>query len=224
MKFFYILALLLSIHFYGQAQVQEYRPQVSATEIIELKSTESKKIEGSIYFEDSFVRGEVVENGKKNLKAYFRYNFLKEQVEIKLNPKDVKFYFLPKSNKITYILPEYNYELIDVRAKNGNHINGFVMVFYKQHGISFISKLRPKIIKGSSSKSGFGADKPSRYSSEQNYYISLNNGVYEEVRLKEKDFEDIFREKFMKVYFSDHKIKDEGDVVKMLEYYASKAR
>lgn len=182
------------------------------------KSKTPDKYTGSPYVEGDFRRGIIYDKNKDNSQpALLRYNAVEDVVEIRLQPND-ESRFLPKLTHIIYKMGDYTYFLDNINTENGN-LEGYFARYYDGNKVRFIAKPVPDVRQAVMAKTGYEKDKPADLGVEMVYYISTDGDFYKEVRLKEKDFEEIFTSDRMEDYFDDHKIKSEKDVVKMLEFY-----
>ena len=220
MKFF-LSGLLLYLLFSQvvQSQVKEYNPVASSMQILEKKDNSSKEIEGSPYLENEFLPGVLVQKNKRSNQFYFRYNALKKQVEIKINPKDDKSYILPYSSSDIYELKDYSYHIRSLNLGKDGIKTSYFLIYYESEDLLFVGKPRLRLTKEIEKKSGYGANKPARHEVEIDWYFKKDNSAISEVDLKERDFKKFFDSKEMEEFFDEHKIKTEMDVVRMLKFY-----
>ena len=116
---------------------------------------------------------------------------------------------------------DYSYQYGTVQTKSAKFVRGYLMHIFSSDAIKFMSKIRAEIEPGKVAETSYDRSQPPRLNLRQDYYISVNGDLYEEVRLKEKDFRRIFKSENMKTYFKNHKVKDKEDIVAMLEFYSN---
>lgn len=213
-----IFLLLLLAGFLSQAQqVNQFASQSGM--MIFTKEKEPDTYTGSPYVEEDFQQGIIHDDKGRAQKALIRYNALEDVVVVKLNKMDADSYVLPKLTTITYELPNYTYFIDDIDTDDGKK-EAYFARYYKGDKVSFIGIPKVDVIPAQKARTGYDKDKPADIDVDMTYYLSLDGGVYKEVRLKEKDFEELLgNSPKMKTYFDKHKVKDEKDVVEMLKFY-----
>ncbi|MCB7480516.1 hypothetical protein [Christiangramia sediminis] len=211
---FLVFSLIASL---SNAQISDNMSANTGMQIY-TKSKTPDRYTGSPYVEDDFRRGIIYDMNKENSQpALLRYNAVEDVVEIKLQ-KNEESRFLPKLTHIEYQMGDYTYFIDNINTDNGN-IEAYFARFHDGDKVKFIARPVPKVTPAVTAKTGYEKDKPANLGVEMQYYISTKDNFYKEVRLKEKDFEDIFTSDRMEEYFDEHKIKSEMDIVKMLEFY-----
>lgn len=216
MKKLFLLLFFSSLALQAQ-QVTQFASQSGM--MIFTKEKEPDTYTGTPYVEKDFQAGIIHDDKGRSQGALMRYNAIEDVVVLKLNKKDPDVYVLPKLPNITYELPDYTYFIENIETDNGNKESYFAR-YYKSNKVSFIGIPDVDVIQPQKARTGYEKDKPAHIDVDMNYYISLNDGIYKEVRLKEKDFKELLgNSERMKKYFDDHKIKDEKDVVDLLKFY-----
>ena len=204
------------------AQVTDFMPGSNAVLEYVIVNDIDKELNGSAFYEEKFEPGTIIENGGRSFRAYLRYNAMKDYVEIKVLPLDPDIYVLPRSERFSYKLADYTYILLNETTDKGEIFDTFLQNYISGNYASFIGKPNLKIVKDRNEKSALIESKPTSIKINFDYYLKVNGGKFQEVRLKEKDFMNIIpHSKEMKEYFDNHKVNDVEDVVKMLKYYES---
>ncbi|GAA4326210.1 hypothetical protein GCM10023115_39360 [Pontixanthobacter gangjinensis] len=216
MKNYFTLLVLFLSFLVSNAQISE---NVSMTGMqIYTKDKTPKEYTGSPYAEKDFKRGIIYDMNKdKSQPAFLRYNAVEDVVEIRLKKNDESS-VLPKFTHILYKMGDYTYFIDNLKTDNG-YIEAYFARFYDGEKAKFIARPVADITEAQVAKTGYEKDKPADLGVDMVYYISIDGGEFKEVRLKERDLEDFFSSKKMEDYFDKNKIKTEGDVVKLLEYY-----
>lgn len=200
-------------------QAQQVTPFASQSGMmIFTKEKEPDTYTGTPYVEKDFQQGIIHDDKGRSQKAFLRYNAVEDVVVVKLNKLDKDEYVLPKLSAITYELPDYTYFIDNIETDQGNKESYFAR-FYKSDKVNFIGIPEVDVLQPQKAKTGYDKDKPAHIDVDMTYYISLNNGIYKEVRLKEKDLKGLFNSEKMKKYFDNHKVKGEKDVVDLLKFY-----
>lgn len=182
------------------------------------KTKTPKNFTGSPYAEKDFLRGIIYDkNADRSQAAFLRYNAVEDVVEIRLNKNDESS-VLPKFTHIFYKMGDYTYFIDNLNTENG-FIEAYFARFYDGDKAKFIARPVPEITEAQVAKTGYEKDKPADLSVDMVYYLSIDGGIYKEIRLKEKDLEDFFSSDKMEDYLDDHKIKNEKDVIELLKYY-----
>ena len=91
----------------GNAQVTDFMPSSNSLLDYIIVNENDKELDGSVYYEDKYVPGTILEKGRESFRAYIRYNALKDQVEVKVSPLDDEIYVLPRREKLSYKLNYY---------------------------------------------------------------------------------------------------------------------
>ena len=211
-----ILGLMLLSFTISQAQISNNLDNNGMQ--IYTKSKTPTKYTGSPYAEKDFKRGIIIDKNKNNSQpALLRYNAVEDVVEIRLKEGD-KSSVLPKFTHLTYDMGDYNYFIGNLETSSGN-IEAYFAEYYKGDKSQFVGRPVADVTPAKPANTGYEKDKPANLKVEMVYYISLDNGVFKEVRLKNKDIEDLFTSEKMSKYLDKNKIKDEKDVVEMLKVY-----
>jgi hypothetical protein len=183
-------------------------------------SVGSSKIEGSQFFEQEFVKGTILENGKKLLDAYLRYNVVKEQVQIKVDKADTEVFVLPRLQLYAYDFGNYTYLLKNFSTKNGEVLLGYSIIYFQSDTDIFLSKPSVKVTPEKKAETTYGRTRPARYSIRNKYYFGANDQPLEEVKIKEKTFKSLLKDsKRLQHYFDNHKINEVDEVVQLLKFY-----
>lgn len=218
-KLIFILGLCL-IASGLRAQVVNWVPgSASQLEYIILPDAKDN-IVGSPYFEDEFTPGIIMMEGKESLRAYLRYNAVDDQVEVRVAPNAESTYVLPKDQTISYKLKDYVYKLRQVTTNEGKGLEGYFLDYYSGEKASFYAKPTARVIRPRRESTAFNDRTSLRRDVYVDYYLVLKDRPLIHVKLREKDFRKVLEdEPGMKKYFTDNKVKDEEDVVRMLRFY-----
>lgn len=184
------------------------------------KNKEPDKMTGSPFYEDDFIIGKVMENDRKVM-MLMRYNALEDMVVLRPNTNSTKEYVLPKKKSIMYDFGDYTYFIDRLETEEGNLEAYFAKFHQGKHSI-FVGQPNADYTPAKKAATSYTQDKPASIKVEMVYYISIDGAPFKEVRLKEKDLEDLFDSDRMEDYFDDRKIKTEEDVVAMLKFYDNK--
>lgn len=213
-----VLLLLSLVGYQTSAQVSQ-DVEVNGMQIF-TKEKEPKKATGSPFYENDFVWGKVIDDDTRQVQMLMRYNAVEDIVVLRPNPKSEEEYVLPKKRSITYNFGNYTY-FIDGLKTNKGFNEGFYAKFYEGENSKFVGQPVADITPAKVASTGYQQDKPAHMKVEMVYYISIDGKPFQEVRIKEKDLEDLFDSEKMEDYFDDKKIKTEDDVIAMLKYYDS---
>ncbi len=222
MKLFCSLSLFLLMFMSSKAQQGNLIPLTRGSEYTAQDANVLNNANGSPYFEEEFTPGILVdtETDSDPQKLYFRYNVVSDQIEIKVSPNQNERYILPKQERYKYRLKDYSYRIGNFKTSEGRTLSGYLIQYYKGNNVSFFCKPQPKIIPGREAKTSFETEQPAKLEIDPVYYLQMNNEPLVEVKLKKKDFKELANESpKMSKYSKDHKIKEIGDVVKMLVYF-----
>ncbi|MFC6861195.1 hypothetical protein [Zunongwangia atlantica] len=228
MKRIFLLVMLFSM-MGSFAQSSSYNLGVNYNAGIPYRNIGNKVVadvdfEGSPYIEDTFVKGRILSDDEKNGREVFmRFNYVNNLVEIKLDENQEKSSFIPRVSDIKYDFGNYRYVLKEVKdVKNGKTLDIYYIEFYNNEDdkIKFIAYPELEIVDNSGYTTGYEKRKPNIIKPNLKYFVQNGNKLTE-IRLKAKDFKNLFSDKSkMESYFKENKIKDEQDVVAMLEFYA----
>ncbi|MCB7480513.1 hypothetical protein [Christiangramia sediminis] len=176
----------------------------------------SKYILGSIYLNDDFVEGKIINTETNEFQlAFLRYNALEDLVEIKLT-KDSKIQVLPKVDNLEYHFEDHSIVFNEIETTKGDVINGYFIEYFSKDDLVFVAK---PILTGKEERFSIHDDNLKLFL-DYDYYVQKKENV-EEVRLAKSNFEKYFSDKDkMEPYFKNNKIKNESDVVAMLQFYA----
>jgi hypothetical protein len=176
---------------------------------------------GSFYFEEDFIPGVIVVEGKEEqLNVFLRYNALKDQVEYKLNKKENEVRLLPTIKSISYKTPAYDYIWKTFKVEDGKEISGYVISYFNGEEAKFLAKpiavLQPEVLP----RTGYDRYKPANMSVKPVYLLSIGDGAFKEVKLEEKQIRNALpASSFLNDYFTNHKIETVEDVVKLLRSF-----
>ncbi len=212
-----VIVLFLMLFGFTQAQQSPYISD-NGLFIFNKKDNSPDKYTGSPYYEDDFIPGTIIDEKGRTQAASLRYNALDQTVEIKLEGQGDKVVTLPKVSSLTYSLDGYTYFIDNLNTDKG-YINSYFARYYDGEEVSFIGHPYVDVAPGREANNGYEKAKAPRIRVIMDYFIQVNDGQYQEVRLKEKDFAKIFKSDRMEKYMDDHKIKSEQDVVEMLKFY-----
>lgn len=226
MKRIFAIILFFNVYFgFAQNEVFDYVSLRDELKIINENGKvdfSNKNIEGSPYLYEEFSPGKIIQEGEKNINAYFRYNALQDVVEIKIKPNQNEIFILPRSDKFEFKLTDYTFFLNKMITKEGEVLAGYKLKYYESDTLLFIGKSNSIITAAKTAETTYDISMPSKIKTKINYFVSFNGEPLVEVRIKEKDFRNLLEDSpKMKSYFKENKVKEIEDVVKMLKYYES---
>lgn len=226
MKKIFVILLFFNAYFgFSQNEIFDYvslRDELKVVNQNGQLEVNAKNIDGSPYLFEEFIPGKIIQEGEKNISAYFRYNALQDVVEIKIKPNQNEIFILPRSDKFVFELVDYTFFLKKLITKEGEVLSGYKLKYYESDTLLFIGKSNSIITAAKTAETSYDKSMPSKIINNINYYISFNGEPLLEVKIKEKDFRNLLEDSpKMKIYFKENKVKEVEDVVKMFEYYES---
>jgi hypothetical protein len=224
MKKIVVIVLLFNTYFgFSQNKVFDYislRDELKVINKNDQFEVVTQDIEGSPYLFEEFAPGKIIQEGKKDLNAYFRYNALQDVVEIKIKPNQNEIFILPRSDKFVFKLADYTFFLKNLITKEGEVLAGYKLKYYESDNLLFIGKSNSRITAAKIAETSYDRAKPPKIINNMNYYISFNGDPLVSVKIKEKDFRNLLGDSpKMKTYFKENKVKEIEDVLKMFEFY-----
>ncbi|MFC6861196.1 hypothetical protein [Zunongwangia atlantica] len=214
--------LYILIYLIGVSSIAQNFDNISNTGmLIFTKAKTPDEYTGSPYVEDEFTQGKIVDVDKnRSQTAYLKFNAIEDVVEIKLNKDDEKVHILPKLKNLKYDMGDYNYIIDNYRVKGGGNLEGYFLEYFYEDNIRFLAFPEGKLTPATTTETGYQKPKPANLRIDYTYYIQRDLGPLEEVKLKNRDFKEIFAdEDLIQSYIKKNKIKTESDVVLMLKYY-----
>lgn len=178
----------------------------------------NNEIAGSPYYNDEYQQGVVEIEGKGPLQAYLRYNVVSEQMEIKTHPASSTTYMLPRGQEATYKVGGNTFVLDKINA-DGNTVYGYFIEHYDGDNIRLLEKPTAELTEAVKAQNTYQKDRPAEIKLEEQYYIVLENGAAENVRLKNRDIRKAFNSRPVKDYLSDNKIRSVEDLVAFVRFY-----
>lgn len=175
-------------------------------------------IVGSPYLNEEFQQGVIEIEGKGPLKAYVRYNVVSEQMEIKTNPVSQQTYMLPSGQRATYQIGDQTFVLDKITA-DGETFYGYFIEHYDGDNLRVLGKPTAKVSEAIKAQNTYQKDRPAEIQIEENYFIVLENGDAEKVRLRNRDLRKVFNSKPAKEYLSDNRIRSVEDLAAFARYY-----
>lgn len=187
--------------------------------LIQTKNTGDELIEGTPYYDDNFLPGTFTLEGKEPTNVFLRYNVVEEQMEIKTELNGEETYMLPVNTKAKYQIGKDNYGFRNLRI-DGSLVKGYFKEHYNGEKVSLYEKIIASTSEPVKAQTAYQKDKPARIVMDERYFLVLDNGKVEEVRLKSKDFKKALPDsKAVNSYLSDNKVKSIEDFIRMLEWY-----
>lgn len=172
-------------------------------------------IEGSPYLNEEFTEGTIKLKGKSILSVFLRYNVVKETMEIKTDKNSKDTYTLPLYKTTVYSLGAQKYFPDEINFK-GKNITGFFIEHYNGENVRFLEKPTVTITDPVKANTGYDKDKPAQINIDQQYYLVFSEGRVENIKLRQRDLEDVFDEEVAKKYLSKNKVKSVEDMVAFL--------
>lgn len=207
----------------GFAQISDFMPGNNPMQILTLEKT-PMGYTGSPYVENDYTQGVIVDENGKSQPAYLRYNTVEDVVEIKINKGEKETFVLPKIKNLTYKLNGYTYVLDNKQTTDGERLEGYFIQYHDGDKVKFYGRPLPDVTEAQQARTGYGKDKPAHLGVKMEYYISNENGVLQNVKLKEKDLKKALpSSNALDSYLSDNKIRSVEDVKKMLQWYETQA-
>lgn len=217
-----VWSLLFVFPLFGQGIVDNY---VSLNEeLVKIgfkEDGQSEELAGSPFWEEEFIPGKIKKNGKKQIEAFFRYNILKDEVQIKVDPNDDEIYRLPRLGELEYVTPDYSLFLSHKVTEDNTTVYGYFLKYFKNENIGFYGKPIAKILPAQSPETSYDKGRPATIKVLSRFYIQIGEEPIKEVKIRERDFRKLFDgSKRMRDYFKEHKVNEIDEVVKMLNFYA----
>lgn len=216
-----VWSLLFVFPLFGQGIVNDY---ISLNEeLVKIGFKEQNKysdLEGSPYWEEEYIPVKIERNGKKLLSAFMRYNILKDEVQIKVDPEDEKSYRLPRWGELEYITSEYSYFLSHKVTEDSTSVYGYFIKYFGSEKVQFYGKPVAKVLPAQSPETSYDRGRPATIQVISRFYIQIDHEPLKEVKIRERDFRKLFgNSKVMRMYFKEHKVNKIEDIVEMLRFY-----
>ncbi len=181
-------------------------------------------IEGSPYYNDSFLRGKILVNGKEIPGIYaMRYNAYNDQIEMEgINETEA----LIKAVNYSCFIKNRKYVYRTYRAKKKDEPTmGYFQVLTSETNGLLLKQERMKYKEALEAKTSMTQPIPARFIPYTNYYF-LKNGTSVASLVNKKSVMDNFEPEVkdeMKKFIKSNRIdfKKESDLVKLFNYYAS---
>ena len=174
----------------------------------------TKVISGSIYAENEFVKGEIVDaKSNESKQAFLRYNALEDLVEIKLS-ENSEIQILPKVKNLEYHFTNYAIVLDDLKTQSGTSVNGYVIKYFNEEDVKFLAK---PVLTGKKKRFGIYPGSTNIFV-DYEYYLQKGNET-KQIKLANNNLKKLFPDERMEDYFKNNTIKSESDVVAMLKFY-----
>lgn len=215
---FFAAALLL---FPGAGVAQVENPLLGNHPMrVPVFSNTPKGYTGTPYIDDAFKEGRIMDDKGREQEVWLRYHAVEGIVEIKLEPSDPEVLVLPKLNSITYMIEGYPFELETFWTEDGEKLEGYFTKYYESENIKLLGWQEPDVIEPQKARSGYEKAKPAHLTVGQQYFLSLDKGRLEEVKLKPRSFRKAFEDsRVMEGYFSEQKVKDLEQALEAVRFY-----
>ena len=222
-KIIVVLSVLSTLFGYAQNDITNYVALRDQLKVYDGNGQISgKEIEGTPYYTEEFLEGVIIKEGFEDQNAYFRFNVLKDIVEIKVKKNHSEIFILPRVEDFVFDLEDYSLIFKTLITQEGDVVTGYYFNYFENDNIMFIAKPKSKITAEKKAETSYEKDKPSKIVINMEYYISFNGDPLTEVRIKEKDFKKLLDDSpELSIYFKENKVKEIEDVVKLLEFYDS---
>lgn len=174
-----------------------------------------KKITGTPHLNNEFVEGTINDENGNFQKALLRYNAISEIVEVIIqDKKHMDIRVLPKVKEISYTLEDYSLIFDSFPTNNDEILEGYFIEFYKGESYSLYGDPYPKV---GAEKISRGYEKSVHLSVEIDYYLKKNNGVLQQVKLKDKDFKKLLpNSPALDQYLNENELKSPQDYAALL--------
>lgn len=223
MKKLLLIPAFIFCGFTGFAQISDFIPGGNTMQILTMEKTPTGYT-GSPYVENDFTQGVIMDENGKSQPAYLRYNTVEDVVEIKMNKGEKETFVLPKITNLTYQLNGYTYVLDKLQTNEGKRLEGYFIKYHDGEKVKFYGRPMPDVTEAQPARTGYGKDKPAHLSVNMEYYITNENGVLQNVRIKEKDIKNALpSSSAIDQYLSENKVKSVEDVKRMLQWYETQA-
>ncbi|WP_373059902.1 hypothetical protein [Zunongwangia sp. H14] len=220
MKKLVVLFILMSCGAFAQNPIQDYVGIRDQLKLLNTDSGYNSKLAGSPYLEESFQPGQIVLDKDKTQRAYFRYNAVKDIVEIKADKNQDKVFTLPRNSEYAFRLNNYTYVVGNVKTREGDFLRGYLMQYFKGENVTLIAKPSAEVIPAKTAETSYGKSEPATLKVDVNYFIKVDGDNFQEVKLKERHFRKILStNQIMEDYFAEHKVRTIEDVIAMLQFY-----
>ena len=151
-------------------------------------SPQIAKVSGSPYFDENFKTAQVDYFGeilKDNI--YIRYNAFSDEMEIaktKFQPSSEDV--LIKNNKVACIIDGFTYKYLGYVRENKPPAVGYVKELFKGKIFSLYVRETKQYKEATIAKSSLERSFPPRFSDKIEYYISIENGSLNQIKLSKK--------------------------------------
>ncbi len=182
-----------------------------------------RKIEGSPYIFKEWKYGTVFNNRMQEIKgAYINYNGYSREFEVRKDNEYIELDDRQYFKVDVYDSPEMEEatKMVFSRGINSEYYTRFYEVLFNGKKVTLFKEHR-KVVRERVQKDMADGKKVKRFTSETNYYYSVD-GIVKPLKLKKKNFfNTLSHEKLLEKYIKDHKLKinNEKDLAKIFNYY-----
>lgn len=174
------------------------------------------RLSGSIYLNDDFSQGRIVDTEKNNEQAaLLRYNALEDLVEVKLD-KNSEAKVLPRLSNLEYYFEGNKLVLKTIKIISGESVEGYFLEYYSNNELGFFAKPQLTMRKNETRKF---RERTYELFLDFRYFIQ-KDGEINEVKLRNRDFKKLFSDKYeAESYFNKNNLRDVEEVLRFLEFY-----
>ena len=174
-------------------------------------SNSNRKIKGSEYFDEKFKPADVNYFGKDlNQNIFLRYNAYSDEIEFTNNPKTLSSdKILMKNTNISCQIDGEKYIYTDYIDENNFKKKGYLIELFSGKKYGLYEKRLKIFMEGSNAKTSLERSFPPRFVEKYKYFISKNNNIKKELRLKKKNIIDFLGvdEELIKKIIKERKLK-----------------
>ncbi len=183
------------------------------------------KYGGSPYFNDNFQVGTPYIKNEKQQQIPMRFNAFTDEIEM-MSGNEGEIYNLIKKGYISAEIGDKFYSLHIFLDQDFKEKEGYLIALSKPGKVQFFFKPIKKLTKAKEPKSSYETYFPPSFVDESTYFvISSKKPIANIIKLKKKDILNLLADKKNEVesYVSNEKLdyKNEGDVIKIINYYNS---
>ncbi len=182
------------------------------------------EIEGSMYYEQEFIKGNLY-LGKTLYKSYFlRYNAYLDQFEVKTGqgqlPRSVT-----KGNTLSFKVGGNTYVLMDFQDSKDQLFSGYLLELVSHGKYRLYQEKRKIFQRGKKAQTSYHKTSPHRFVDSQSFYVFSGRGYPKQLKNSNKSLKSLFGSNADKAkrYIRENKIKlnDPADLIQLVEFLNS---
>ncbi|MEK9567182.1 MAG: hypothetical protein VW125_08740 [Flavobacteriaceae bacterium] len=186
------------------------------------------QIKGSPYYDESFKLAEVEYFGKiLEEKTYLRYNAFSDELEMVSNPQlKESETILIKNNKVACVIDGLSYRYLGYLNEDEPPAVGYVIELFKGQKIALYERNEKIYMEATQARTSLERSFPARFVDKKRFYIAIDNGSLEEVKLSKKKILTSLKNynAEIKSFISETgtKLKNPEDVIELLAFLEGK--